>query len=81
MCLEMLNSRVDVEMKGHPGYQCDSIEWAADVCNRIGSPRVKILFLLGPSYTYQHTRIGSHRYRLLAPFVEGMCSVADAGRL
>ena len=44
MCLEMLNSRVDVEMKGHPGYQCDTIEWAADVCKRIGSPRVKILF-------------------------------------
>ena len=44
LCLEMLNSRVNVEMKGHPGYQCDSIEWAADVCNRIGSPRVKILF-------------------------------------
>ncbi len=44
LCLEMLNSRVDVEMKGHPGYQCDTIEWAVDVCNRIGSPRMKILF-------------------------------------
>ena len=44
LCIEMLNSRVDVEMKGHPGYQCDSIEWAVDVCDRIGSPRVKILF-------------------------------------
>ena len=40
----MLNSRVDVEMKGHPGYQCDSIEWAVDVCNRVGSDRLKILF-------------------------------------
>ena len=39
LALEMLNSRVDVEMKGHPGYQCDSIEWAVDVCNRVGSPR------------------------------------------
>lgn len=44
LALEMLNSRVDVEMKGHPGYQCDSIEWAVDVCNRVGSPRLKILF-------------------------------------
>jgi hydroxypyruvate isomerase len=44
LALEMLNSRVNVEMKGHPGYQCDSIEWAVDVCDRVGSPRLKILF-------------------------------------
>ncbi len=44
LALEMLNSRVDVEMKGHPGYQCDSIEWAVDVCSRVGSDRLKILF-------------------------------------
>jgi hydroxypyruvate isomerase len=44
LAIEMLNSRVDVEMKGHPGYQCDSIEWAVDVCDRVGSPRLKILF-------------------------------------
>jgi hydroxypyruvate isomerase len=44
LALEMLNSRVDVEMKGHPGYQCDSIEWAAEVCDRVGSDRLKILF-------------------------------------
>ena len=44
LALEMLNSRVDFEMKGHPGYQCDSIEWAVDVCRRVGSPRLKILF-------------------------------------
>jgi hydroxypyruvate isomerase len=31
-------------MKGHPDYQCDTIEWAAEVCKRIGSPRMKILF-------------------------------------
>jgi hydroxypyruvate isomerase len=44
LALEMLNSRVDIEMKGHPGYQCDSIEWAVDVCDRVGSDRVKILY-------------------------------------
>jgi hydroxypyruvate isomerase len=44
LAIEMLNTRVDVEMKGHPGYQCDSIEWAADVCDAIGSDRMKILF-------------------------------------
>jgi hydroxypyruvate isomerase len=44
LCLEMLNSRVDVEMKGHPDYFCDSVELAVDVCKRIGSPRMKMLF-------------------------------------
>jgi len=44
LAIEMLNSRVDVEMKGHPGYQCDTIEWAVDVCDRLGSDRMKILF-------------------------------------
>ena len=40
----MLNSRVDVEMKGHPDYFCDHLEWAVEVCKRIGSQRMKILF-------------------------------------
>ncbi len=44
LCLEVLNSRVDVEMKGHPGYQADRIEWGVEVCRRVGSPRMKILF-------------------------------------
>jgi hydroxypyruvate isomerase len=44
LCIEPLNTRVDVEMKGHPGYQCDRVEWAVEVCDRIGSPRMKILF-------------------------------------
>ena len=44
LCLEPLNTRVDEEMKGHPGYQCDSLEWAVEVCQKIGSPRLKILY-------------------------------------
>ena len=44
LCLEMLNSRVDVTMKGHPDYMCDTIEWGVEVCKRIGSPRMKMLF-------------------------------------
>ncbi len=44
LCLEVLNSRVDEQMKGHPGYQCDTVEWAVDVCDRLGSDRMKILF-------------------------------------
>jgi hydroxypyruvate isomerase len=44
ICLEPLNTRVHIEMRGHPGYQCDKLEWAVAVCDRIGSPRMKILF-------------------------------------
>jgi hydroxypyruvate isomerase len=44
LCIEPLNTRVDENMKGHPGYQCDNIEWAVDVCNAIGSDRMKILY-------------------------------------
>lgn len=44
ICLEPLNTRVNIEMKGHPGYQCDKLEWAVAVCDQIGSPRMKILF-------------------------------------
>ncbi len=44
ICLEPLNTRVNVEMRGHPGYHCDKLEWAVAVCDQIGSPRMKILF-------------------------------------
>jgi hydroxypyruvate isomerase len=44
LCIEPLNTRVDIEMKGHPGYQCDTIEWGVKVCQGVGSPRMKILF-------------------------------------
>jgi hydroxypyruvate isomerase len=44
ICIEMLNSRVNIDMKGHPDYFCDSIERTIEICKRIGSPRVKLLF-------------------------------------
>src|SRR6266850_1670006 len=44
LCLEMLNSRVNIEMKGHPDYFCDKIETAVEICKKIGSERVKVLF-------------------------------------
>jgi hydroxypyruvate isomerase len=37
--LELLNSKID-----HPGYQCDSSAWGFEVCRRIDSPRVKVLY-------------------------------------
>lgn len=44
LALEMLNSRVDIQMKGHPDYFCDSMERTVEICKRIGSPRMKVLF-------------------------------------
>jgi len=39
LCLELLNSKVN-----HPDYQCDHTRWGVEVCKRVNSPRVKLLF-------------------------------------
>ena len=39
VCLELLNSKVD-----HPGYMCDHTTWGVEVCKRVNSPRVKLLY-------------------------------------
>ena len=44
LVMEVLNSRVDVPMKGHPGYMGDTVEWVGEVCKRISSPRMLMLF-------------------------------------
>jgi len=42
-------------------------------------PDIKVMFLLGPGYTTAHTVAGNHKYRLLLPFIDGMCEVAAQG--
>ena len=44
LCLEMLNSREPINMKGHPGYQGDHTDYCVDIINRVGSPSLKLLF-------------------------------------
>ena len=39
LTLEVLNSKVN-----HPDYQADKTAWAAEVCRRVDSPNVKILY-------------------------------------
>jgi hydroxypyruvate isomerase len=39
LCVELLNSKVN-----HPGYMCDSTAWGVEVCKRVDSPRVKLLY-------------------------------------
>jgi hydroxypyruvate isomerase len=44
LCLEMLNSRVHVYMKGHPGYQGDHTDYCMKIIKAVGSPRMKLLY-------------------------------------
>ena len=39
VCMELLNSKVD-----HKDYMCDKSAWGIEVCKRVNSPRVKLLF-------------------------------------
>jgi len=39
LVIELLNSKVD-----HHGYQCDTTPWGVAVCERVGSPRVGLLY-------------------------------------
>ncbi|MDD4869940.1 MAG: TIM barrel protein [Kiritimatiellae bacterium] len=39
VCMELLNSK-----RNHKGYQCDRTAWGAEVCKKVGSPRIKLLY-------------------------------------
>jgi hydroxypyruvate isomerase len=39
LAVELLNSKVD-----HPDYQCDRTPWGVQVCQRVDSPAVKLLY-------------------------------------
>jgi hydroxypyruvate isomerase len=39
LCMELLNSKVN-----HPDYQCDRTAWGVEVCKRVNSPRVRLLY-------------------------------------
>ncbi|HSI83426.1 MAG: hydroxypyruvate isomerase family protein [Candidatus Methylacidiphilales bacterium] len=39
LAVELLNSRLD-----HKGYQCDHTEWGVALCDKAGSPSVKLLY-------------------------------------
>jgi hydroxypyruvate isomerase len=45
LCMEHLNSRDNTHpMKGHPGYFGDHVDFCVDLIQRVGSPRMKLLF-------------------------------------
>ena len=39
LCMELLNSKVN-----HPGYMCDHTAWGVKLCQRVNSPRFKLLY-------------------------------------
>jgi len=39
VCMELLNSK-----RNHKDYQCDRTAWGAEVCKKVGSPRIKLLY-------------------------------------
>jgi hydroxypyruvate isomerase len=39
ICMELLNSKVD-----HKDYMCDHTAWGAELCKRVNSPNVKLLY-------------------------------------
>jgi hydroxypyruvate isomerase len=39
LCMELLNSKVN-----HPGYMCDKTAWGVEMCKRVNSERVKLLY-------------------------------------
>lgn len=43
ICLEPINS-IRSNLEGVPDYFCDRVEMAAEICRRVGSDHMKILF-------------------------------------
>src|SRR5258708_6906894 len=44
LCLEVMNSKYADPALGRKGQVCDHLDWAVELCTRVNSPRVKILF-------------------------------------
>ncbi len=44
LVLEPLNSKIDIPMLGHPGYQGDHLDFCMDIIREVSSPSLKVLF-------------------------------------
>jgi hydroxypyruvate isomerase len=44
LCMEIMNTKYDDPKIGRTDQICSHLDWAVDVCTRVNSPRVKILF-------------------------------------
>jgi hydroxypyruvate isomerase len=44
LCIEVMNTKYEDPKVGRIDQVCNHLDWAVDVCTRVNSPRVKILF-------------------------------------
>jgi len=44
LCLEIMNTKYQDPAIGRVDQVCDHLDWAVEVCTRVNSPRVKVLF-------------------------------------
>lgn len=78
VALEMLNSKVNVEMKGHPDYFCDNMDVSIDILKAVGSPYVKVLFDIYHVQIMHGDVIA--RLRKYAPFIAHYHTAGNPGR-
>ncbi len=78
LCLEMLNSRVNLSMRGHPDYFCDDIDMSMEIVKAVSSSRVKVLFDI------YHVQIMHgdviRRIRQYAPWIGHVHTAGNPGR-
>ncbi len=78
LVIEMLNSRVAKDMKGHPGYQGDHMDYVINIVRQVGSPRMKVLF------DFYHVQVMDgdvlSRLRQYAPYVGHIHTAGVPGR-
>ncbi len=78
VALEMLNSKVNVEMKGHPDYFCDNMDVSVDILKAVGSPYVKVLFDIYHVQIMHGDVIA--RLRKYAPYIAHYHTAGNPGR-
>ena len=78
VALEMLNSKVSVEMKGHPDYFCDNMDVSVDILKAVGSPYVKVLFDIYHVQIMHGDVIA--RLRKYAPYIAHYHTAGNPGR-
>ncbi|MBL8230137.1 MAG: TIM barrel protein [Bryobacterales bacterium] len=73
LCMELLNSKVN-----HPDYQCDRTVWGVELCKRVNSPRMKLLYDIYHMQIMEGDVIRTIRNNL--PFIAHFHTAGNPGR-
>jgi hydroxypyruvate isomerase len=73
ICMELLNSKVN-----HPDYMCDHTAWGVEMCRRVSSPRVKLLYDIYHMQIMEGDVIRTMREAL--PYIGHMHTAGNPGR-